>query len=63
MEQRQEQQVRAAWMLWEMLNELGDRLWERYGQQFIDLYQEQEASNLDDIFIEDYLIEEVIEKP
>jgi len=36
------EEVNVAWALWNLLQELDKRLWERYGELFLDRHMEEE---------------------
>lgn len=44
---RESQEVRVAWVIWNLLSHLNDRLWDRYEEEFLELTKPEELEKID----------------
>ncbi len=40
---KDQNEIRLAWQLWDLASRLNDLLWDRYGDEFIDIHTTEEA--------------------
>ena len=44
---KESQEVRLAWVIWNLLSHLNDRLWDRYEEEFLELTIPEELEKID----------------
>ena len=51
---KEPQEIRIAWVIWNLLSHLNDRLWDRYEKEFLEL-----TGNPEELEAIDYLIADI----
>jgi hypothetical protein len=50
---KDQNEIRLAWQLWDLTSRLNDLLWDRYGDEFIDIHlteeDDQYVSSIDEL--------------